>query len=232
MDRRTLISGCASIATVSLFPVAAQCQEPNLFHRLWKSHPLGDKPKAGNRHPCEIMRVARCTYSGRVIEDQCAIRMGVAFRQAIGESAFDWIPDIRRETGDLGKPRTCLHLGGGRESCRWHPSSDCHFINAMELRRAFDNLSHDHELGPFRDLSQPVVLSQRVQMRNFRELLKNRNGIIYFHQYWGAGDIHSGGGHIDLWHGAMQRVKLEIYTGKPDGRFASDSKHIWFLPIV
>ncbi len=227
--RRDLLQAAAAVGGACLLPSAPRA-EGGLFQKLWNGHPMGDSKDAGTRHPCSVMLEGGCTFNKKVIEDQCAVRMGIALRKAIGPSAFSELPNITTETGVIGKPRTCRHLGNGRSRCKWHDDGDCHIINATEMRRVIDALAGSG--GSFTDIGKPVKLSSRSQMKSFRQTLKGKSGIIYFHRYWGDGNMDVGGGHIDLWSGSLSKVKLELFTGKIENRFSDKAQEIVFWPVV
>ncbi|MBL8565340.1 MAG: hypothetical protein JNM89_06455 [Hyphomicrobiaceae bacterium] len=176
-----------------------------------------------------------CTYNGGVIDDQCAVRFGIALRSAFGEKTYAELPEIMRETNAVGRPRTCRELKGGKGGCDWHPPGECHFINAYECSLAVSALSsarRDGQSDFFRGIGGARRFRSAKEKMEFRSALKDVNGIIYFHRYWrDQNKPDAGGSHIDLWRGERQRTKLELFKGEREPRFERVSEEVVFWPV-
>lgn len=151
--------------------------------RLWQSHPLNAEVRV--MHPCTAPH-AQTNMDGKhveagqpLFENQCAVRLGVALKQA----------------------GVVLHNSVRIETCGAHPKEEMHTIRANELARALE-VTKMPGMRPVRKMTDPK------QINEFFSHIPTKPGIIYIKGYWQRpGETGMQGDHIDVWNGYRTAVK-------------------------
>jgi len=168
------------------------------FKELWDNYPSGNP------------------YDNPAYDNQCAIRMSVAFHRvgiemkSFSEKVLKPLPGEK----DIGR----IILSGKATATR-----------ANELGEWL-------KLQPIAGIGQP----ENITGTDWLSRVKGRTGIIMFDGYWTRGsesDANASGGHIDLWNGAKMtgfgtgiRVDWNIVIPGVWSDFR-DSKTILFFPV-
>ena len=182
-------------------------QVPVQFADLWYGHPINKSvqapciaPHDGNFHGSTARR-GLPTFS-----NQCAIRMGVAFKNAgVSHTAFP-----------------------GVLTCSAHPPEAMHFIRAQEVA---DSLARGRiaGLGPMEKLTG-------TDPADFYPKLFGRTGVIYIKDYWHRSIDQRGrpsGDHIDVWNGYRSSAKwlMEWFSWLGYYSNYAEAREIWFWPV-
>ncbi|WP_281557927.1 type VI secretion system amidase effector protein Tae4 [Thalassomonas sp. RHCl1] len=117
------------------------------------------------------------------------------------------------------------YIAGARH-CWHHKKIQGHILAAQELALGLSN-------QPLGGMEQ----RQNVDPKNFKNIIKDKRGIIFFKNFWVRSDGNRTGDHIDLWNGTRLtdwKSWLRIQLGLSwDGTFSDfgRSAEVWFWEV-
>lgn len=176
------------------------------FRDLWRGHPINHSVQNPCIAPNDFVNIeGRQIQKGYpVYANQCAIRMGVALREAGVTPA------------QLGRVTTC----GA------HPAEHMHFINASQLAGAIARANLPG-FGPIQKFSGP-------EAANFYPHMLGRTGAMFISDYWKrTGESVPTGDHIDVWNGYRSSAKWLMEWFSWAGYYSNyaGASEIWFWEV-
>jgi len=176
------------------------------FAKLWGQHPINqsDATPCLAPHDLKSLEGLQVPKGYPVFHNQCAIRMGVALREA-------------------GVPANLLR---GVTTCGVHPPEAMHFINATDLANAISRANLPG-FGPREVYAGPDAAA-------FYHKMFGRTGAVYFKDYWRrTGESKPTGDHIDVWNGYRSSAKwlMEWFSWLGYYSNYAHSGEIWFWEV-
>jgi hypothetical protein len=127
------------------------------------------------------------------------------------------LPEIDTEiVGDngkaiRGKPRTCNAVFKQGHARIAHDNDELHLLNARELQRAMDVITHSDRRSRYADFAAVKKGQWIGTVRDFRNILAGKRGFIFLEELY-PGRYNNDGSHFDLWNG--KRTKNEVFSGE------------------
>ena len=215
MRTRIGLIGAVLGAAVGIFAMGSVAAHAQIkFSDLWKGHPLNNSVA----FPARMLATSGAKLKGTPsFANQCAIRMGVALREA---------------------GVTLGQLGGVRVSW-YHPKDKMYVLNSQELGNALARAGIQG-LGK-------VEKYTGEDAKKFYSKMFGRTGIVFFKDYWsrsvrvsdGSGgttwveESQPSGDHIDVWNGYRTSAAWLMEWFSWLGYYSNyiNSKEIWFWEV-
>lgn len=176
------------------------------FNDLWRGHPINHSVQNPCLAPRDLTNLEGNAISAgrKTFGNQCAIRMGVALRQAGVPAA---------------KLSGCTH-------CQVHSRDEMHFINAQQLAHAIGRANLEG-FGPLERFGG-------ADAAQFYPKMFGRTGVMFIADYWKrTGEAKATGDHIDVWNGYRSSAKwlMEWFSWLGYYSNYAEASEIWFWEV-